>query len=73
HTHLGTKTSSRRLFAEVGIPHPAGRNGVRTKEEVADAICHMRRADPDMGAVVVKHDEGVSGFGNAIVELAGLP
>lgn len=73
HTHLGTKTSSRRLFAEAGIPHPAGRNGLRTKDEVADAIVHMRETDHTVDAVVVKHDEGVSGFGNAIVELADLP
>jgi hypothetical protein len=51
---LGTKSAGRKLFAEAGIPHPAG-------------------IDPGIGAVVVKHDEGVSGFGNATIDLSALP
>jgi hypothetical protein len=33
----------------------------------------MRQAKPDMRAVVIKHNEGVSGYGNSILGLDGLP
>jgi hypothetical protein len=70
---LGTKTAGRRLFAEVGIPHPAGREDLHTPQEVADAIAAMRAERPGLGAVVVKHNEGVSGFGNVVLSLEVLP
>jgi hypothetical protein len=69
----GTKTAGRRLFAEVGIDHPAGRENLRTKGGVVEAIISMRRGKPDMRSVVIKHNEGVSGFGNAIVHLTSVP
>lgn len=70
---LGTKTSSRRLFAEAGVPHPAGRDGLRTRGELVSSIVAMRAADPALRSIVIKHNQGVSGYGNAIVELSGLP
>lgn len=73
HAALGTKAESRRLFASAGINHPLGREGVRTMDDVAAAISEMRVIEPRMRSVVVKHNDSVSGFGNAIVELADLP
>jgi hypothetical protein len=70
---LGTKTEGRRLFAEAGVDHPLGREDLRSREEVATAIAVMRAERPGLGAVVVKHNEGVSGFGNVTVRLEGLP
>ncbi|HEX6262085.1 MAG TPA: hypothetical protein VF097_04480, partial [Actinomycetota bacterium] len=71
--HFGTKSGCRRLFAEEGVPHPAGREGVRDLDDVADAIGELRRERPGMRAAIVKLDEGVSGMGNATVDLEGLP
>lgn len=70
---LGTKSAGRKLFTEVGVPHPAGREDLRTKDDAAAAIVDMRAANPALRAVVIKHNEGVSGFGNTKVELGGLP
>ena len=69
---LGTKSGCRRLFAEVGIPHPLGAEDLHSVEDVADAIIRMRRERPAMAEVIVKLDEGVSGAGNALVGLRGL-
>ncbi|MGI9646990.1 MAG: peptide ligase PGM1-related protein [Acidimicrobiia bacterium] len=71
-SHLGTKSEGRRLFVEAGIPHPAGYEGIHSRPEVVDAIHKLRTADPNLGRVVIKHDEGVSGYGNAVVDLEGL-
>ena len=69
---LGSKTGCRRMFAEVGVPHPLGVEDLRTLDEMADAIVGMR-AERSMDSVIVKLNEGVSGAGNAVVRLAGLP
>jgi hypothetical protein len=71
--HLGTKTASRRLFEEAGVDHPIGHRDLKDRREVAGAIARMRAEKPAMKAVVIKHNEGVSGFGNAILSLEGLP
>ncbi len=71
--HLGTKTEGRRLFAAVGISHPAGREGLHDRTEVIDAVVALRREDPDLASVVVKLNEGVSGFGNLTLDLRSLP
>ena len=71
--HLGTKSGCRRLFADVGIPYPPGVEDVHSVDELADAIIDMRQQRPALSEVIVKLDAGVSGQGNALVKLAGLP
>ena len=68
---LGTKTGCRRLFAEEGVKHPLGREDLSSVGEVVDAIADMRSQDPGIEQVVVKLNEGVSGEGNAMVDLRG--
>jgi hypothetical protein len=68
----GTKTGCRRLFAEQGVRHPLGREDLSSIAEVADAIAELRAERPGMEQVIVKLNEGVSGEGNAIVDLTGL-
>ena len=70
--YFGTKTGGRRLFREEGIPHPAGREGLRTEQDAVRAIADLRDAKPHVIEVLVKLDEGVSGFGNALVDLRDL-
>lgn len=70
---LGSKSGCRRLFAEVGVPHPLGAENLRTLDDIADALVRMRADRPSMDSAIVKLNEGVSGEGNAVVRLNGLP
>jgi hypothetical protein len=70
---LGSKTGCRRMFAEVGVPYPLGVEDLHTLDDLADAVVTMRARRPSMDSVIVKLNEGVSGAGNAVVRLAGLP
>src|SRR5205809_5836919 len=70
---LGTKSGSRRIFAEEGVPHPVGIDNLSSIDEVARAITELRARKPGLGQVLVKLNEGVSGEGNALVDLQGLP
>ena len=73
HAWLGTKSGSRALFAKAGVPHPLGSEQIRTLRDAVDAICALRAAKPELAELVIKLDHAVSGEGNAIVDLAGLP
>ena len=77
-----TTWEDRELAMRLGIPmygadpkidHPAGREDLRTRGDVSSAISAMRLENPGLRSVVVKHNEGVSGFGNAILDLGSLP
>src|SRR3954454_21898026 len=71
--YLGTKSGGRELFARAGVPLPLGVEHVRTRADVILAIARLRQLKPRLAQVVVKLDAGVSGEGNALVELRGLP
>jgi hypothetical protein len=71
--HHGTKTGCRRLFAEEGVRHPLGRERLTGVGEVVTAIAELRAEKPTLEQVIVKLNEGVSGDGNAVVDLRGLP
>jgi hypothetical protein len=73
HFWLGTKTGCRTLFAEEGVPHPIGREGISTPPQVVDAIRSIREERPAVEKVLVKLNEGVSGYGNATIDLRGVP
>ncbi len=70
---LGSKTGCRRMFAEAGIPHPLGVENLRTLDDLTAAVVGMRAQRPGMDSAIVKLNEGVSGEGNALVRLGGLP
>lgn len=70
---LGSKSGCRRLFAEVGVRAPAGAEDLRTVDDLATAMTRMRADLPSLAEVIVKVNEGVSGSGNALVDLTGLP
>lgn len=67
--YLGTKSGCRALFSEASMAHPAGLEGLRTRHEILDALSELRRRHPDAGIVMLKHDEGVAGSGNAMLDL----
>ena len=70
---LGTKSGCRRIFSEENVPHPLGRENISSKEELINAIVDMRVAKRSIEQVMVKLNEGVSGEGNAVIDLRGLP
>ena len=73
HSHLGTKSGCRALFARAGVPYPLGVEGIVGAESAVEAIVRLRREQPGLERLVIKLNDGVSGEGNAIVELDGLP
>jgi hypothetical protein len=70
---LGTKSGSRRVFRKAGVPIPAGVEDVRDERQVAEAVADLWEDDPTLRRVVVKHDHGFSGEGNAVLALDELP
>lgn len=69
----GTKSGCRRLFAEEGVNHPLGAEDLHSMDAAVSALVAMRSQRPAMAAAIVKLNEGVSGAGNALVDLAALP
>src|SRR5437867_4137473 len=70
---LGTKSGCRKLFQDENVPHPLGHEDIGSEEDLLDAITQMRTRKPSIEQAMVKLNEGVSGEGNAIVDLRGLP
>jgi hypothetical protein len=73
HAYLGTKSGCRELFARAGVSHPVGVEGITSVTAAIAAIVNLRAAKPGVNRLVMKLNEGVSGEGNAIIDLAGLP
>ena len=71
--HSGTKSGCREMFAQTGVPHPLGVEAIRTADDVVTALQKLRRQKPPMKNAIVKLNEGVSGDGNASVDLRNLP
>jgi hypothetical protein len=70
---LGSKSGCRRLFEEVGVTAPIGAEDLASVDDLVAAVTGLRARKPAIGEVIVKINEGVSGSGNALVDLSGLP
>ena len=70
---LGTKTGCRRLFGRAGVSYPPGVEDLHTRDDLEEALVTLRAQRPGIRAAMVKLNEGVSGAGNAVVDLADLP
>jgi hypothetical protein len=55
------------------VPYPLGREDIGSREDLVDAIVQMRMSKPSIRQVMVKLNEGVSGDGNAVIDLTVLP
>jgi hypothetical protein len=69
---LGTKSGCRKLFADLGVSHPLGFENLHSIGDVTGALIRLRAARPDVTEAMVKLNEGVSGEGNALVDLRDL-
>ena len=65
---LGSKTGSRRVFHDEGVRHPVGLD-VRASDDLAGALEELRTQRTDARSAVLKLDQGVSGLGNALIDL----
>ena len=65
----GSKSGSRRIFAEAGIPHPDGSYTVRNVTDLIQELWLLWQRQPKLNKIVVKLNEGFSGEGNAILDL----
>jgi PGM1 C-terminal domain/ATP-grasp domain len=70
---FGTKTGCRRLFTDEGVSHPFGCEELDSLEGVIDGLVELRASKPAVDEALVKLNEGVSGEGNALVNLRDLP
>jgi len=70
---LGTKSGCRKIFMEENVAHPLGVENLGSKEDLIGAITQMRAKKPLIRQVLAKLNEGVSGEGNAVIDLSGLP
>ncbi len=70
--YWGTKSGSRQIFAECGIPHPAGSQRVWNADDLAEAAAELWEREPTLQRIVIKLNEGFSGEGNALLDLRSL-
>lgn len=66
---LGTKKGSRLVFEEESVSHPIGLE-VDRADDLPAALRELRRRAPGVRGAVIKLDRGVSGLGNALVDVA---
>jgi hypothetical protein len=65
--HLGTKSGSRKIFREAGVPLPDGFEDLHTPHDVETALEELRGRRPGIRRAVIKLDESFSGEGNALL------
>jgi PGM1 C-terminal domain len=65
----GTKSGSRQIFKESGIPFPDGSELVKSSEDLANVAADLWERQPTLQRIVIKLNEGFSGEGNALLDL----
>ena len=68
----GSKSGSRRIFAEAEIPHPDGSYTVRNIDDLVEELWQLWQRQPHLQRIVVKLNEGFSGEGNALLDLRSI-
>ena len=71
--HLGNKSNGRKVMRDAGIPIPDGREGLRDRREMAEALAAVKKRNPQLKRAVVKVNEGFSGEGNSLFYYNGCP
>ncbi|MBQ7501284.1 carboxylate-amine ligase [bacterium] len=67
---LATKSGTRGIFAKLGIAHPKGCGSLYSLEDIAQALIKLRSECPNLRKVVLKLNEGFSGIGSIVLDLA---
>jgi hypothetical protein len=71
--HWGSKSGSRKLFREAEIELPFGFEDLADADDIARALAELKARQPELSRAVIKLNEGFSGEGNAIFNLANAP
>jgi hypothetical protein len=61
------------MFEELGVSCPVGAEDLHTVDDIVAGVQSMRVRRPSLNQAIVKLNEGVSGAGNAMVDLSDLP
>jgi hypothetical protein len=64
--YYGTKSGSRRVFREAGVPYPEGFEDLHGEDEIVKALAELRGKRPGLKRAMVKLNESFSGEGNAV-------
>ncbi len=70
--YWGSKSGSREIFAQCQILHPDGSYTVTNTEDLLTELVNLWQRQPDLNKIVVKLNEGFSGEGNALLDLAPI-
>jgi len=70
--YWGSKSGSREIFAESQLPHPDGSLKVTSIEDLVSEATKLWQRQPQLQRMVVKLNEGLSGEGNALLDLRPL-
>lgn len=70
--YWGTKSGSRQIFAECGVPHPDGSELVNNADDLAEVTADLWERQPHLQRLVIKLNQGFSGEGNALLALTPL-
>ena len=71
--HWGSKSGSRQIFREAGVPLPDGHEELKGRADMVRALADLRQRNPTLRKAVVKLEEGFSGDGNATFRFDGAP
>ncbi|MFZ1751109.1 MAG: peptide ligase PGM1-related protein [Saprospiraceae bacterium] len=71
--YLGTKTGSRSIFHECSVLTPYGYEGLKTEDDIIQALVDIKKTKPDIQKAVIKMNDGFSGDGNAIFYFHSSP
>ncbi len=63
---LGTKSGSRKVFAEAGLDMARGFEDLRSRREVVEALARLADLVPGIRKAVIKLNESFAGAGNAL-------
>jgi hypothetical protein len=63
---LGTKSGSRKVFREAGVPLPEGFEDLQSQEDIEASLIELAARRPGLRRAVVKLNDSFSGEGNAI-------
>ena len=71
-SYWGSKSGSRQIFAECGIAHPDGSCQIASVAALVQESARLWERQPHLQRLVVKLNEGLSGEGNAVLDLRPL-
>ncbi|MBP0021460.1 MAG: carboxylate-amine ligase [Cyanobacteria bacterium SBLK] len=70
--YWGSKSGSREIFQNAGVSHPDGCLSVENEEDLLTKAAELWQRKPGLKRIVIKLNEGFSGEGNALLDLAPI-